>query len=228
MTPILQVRDLRFRYPDGTEALRGIDFDLAPGESVALLGANGSGKTTFLQCLVGLHRSEGTISVCGRTLHPDGIEHARQKIGMLFQDADDQLIMPSLREDVAFGPLNAGIAREDTLARVEKAVAAVHLDGLEDKAPHRLSAGQKRRAALAGLLAMEPEILLLDEPGTFLDPPSRTALVETLHALHHAMLVVTHDIALADELASRAVFFENGAITANGPVREVAATKNWS
>ena len=227
MTPVLEVSGLRFRSPDGTEALRGVDFTLAQGESVALLGANGSGKTTFLQCLVGLHRGEGRINVCGRALLPDGVVHARQKIGMLFQDADDQLIMPSIREDVAFGPLNAGAARDETLRRVERAISAVRLDGLEEKAPHRLSAGQKRRAALAGLLAMEPEILLLDEPGTFLDPPSRRALVDTLHELHHAMLVVTHDVALAEELASRAVFFEEGRITADGAVSEVARSRDW-
>ncbi len=225
--PVIEVRDLRFRYPDGVEALCGVDFALDPGECVALFGANGSGKTTFLLHLVGLLRGEGEIRICGRTLSDETLGFVREKIGLLFQDSDDQLFMPTVEEDVAFGPANLG--RSDALvdAQVADALGKVGLGDLRERAPHHLSAGQKRRAALAGLLAMEPEIIALDEPATFLDPPSRDGLVEVLRNLHHAMILVTHDIGLARALAARAVFFEQGKIVADGPVDELADAYSW-
>ncbi len=225
--PVIEVRDLRFRYPDGVEALRGVDFSLEAGECVALLGANGSGKTTFLLHLVGLLRGEGEIRVCGKTLGDDTLAFVREKIGLLFQDSDDQLFMPTVEEDVAFGPANLGLAESVIDARVADALAKVGLENLRERAPHHLSAGQKRRAALAGLLAMEPEIIALDEPATFLDPPSRDDLVDVLKDLRHAQIIVTHDVWLARALASRAVFFEKGRITAEGSVDELAASYSW-
>ena len=224
---VIEVRDLRFRYPDGVEALRGVDFSLEQGECVALLGANGSGKTTFLLHLVGLLRGAGEIRVCGKTLSDETLRFVREKIGLLFQDSDDQLFMPTVEEDVAFGPVNLGLEDATVDTRVAGALEKVGLDDLRQRAPHHLSAGQKRRAALAGLLAMEPEIIALDEPATFLDPPSRDGLVEVLKDLHHAKIVVTHDMGLARALATRAVFFEQGRIVADGAVDELAESFSW-
>jgi len=226
--PVIAARGVRFQYPDGVEALRGIDFDLAAGETVALLGANGSGKTTFLLQLVGLLRGAGEIRVCGEVLTPEAVRRARQKIGVLFQDSDDQLFMPTVAEDVACGRLNLGVDEREVDRRVADALARVGLTGLEERAPHHLSAGQKRRAALAGVLAMDPEIILLDEPATFLDPPSRDGLVETLRELHHAQVMVTHDVELARALATRAVFFERGLIVGEGTVDEMVERFGWS
>ena len=222
------MKGLRFRYPDGVEALRGIDFELMPGETVALLGANGSGKTTFLLHLLGLLHGEGEIEVCGKRLEKSTYAYARQKIGVLFQDSDDQLFMPTVEEDVAFGPMNQKFSSEEVDRRVGSALERVSVEDLRARAPHHLSAGQKRRVALAGVLAMDPEIILLDEPATFLDPPSRRELVEVLRNLHHAQVIVTHDIALARELAGRAVFFQEGKIVAEGGVDEIVERFFWT
>jgi cobalt/nickel transport system ATP-binding protein len=208
--------------------LRGVDFDMLPGETVALLGANGSGKTTFLLHLLGLLEGEGEIEVCGKRLEKATYAHARQKIGVLFQDSDDQLFMPTVEEDVAFGPMNQRMAPEEVERRVQAALEQVSVEDLRERAPHHLSAGQKRRVALAGVLAMDPEIILLDEPATFLDPPSRRELVEVLRNLHHAQAIVTHDVALARELATRAVFFEAGRIVGEGGVDELAERFRWA
>ena len=226
MEPLIQVRALRFRYPDGVEALRGVDFTLNPGETVALLGANGSGKTTFLLHL--LLRGEGEIRVCGEVLDKGTLPYVRGKVGVLFQDSDDQLFMPTVDEDVAFGPLNLQLPAEEVERRVSESLEKVDMADVCARAPHHLSAGQKRRVALAGVLAMDPQIILLDEPATFLDPPSRRALVDVLRGLHHAQILVTHDIDLARELATRAVFFEQGRVAAEGSLEEIVERFDWT
>ena len=225
--PLLEVEDLRFRYPDGAEALAGVDFRLHEGETIALLGPNGAGKTTFLHILVGLLSGQGRVQVIGRPLDRTNIAFARSQIGLLFQDSNDQLFMPTVAEDIAFGPANAGYEEQEVRRRVRRALATVGLVGLQERAPHHLSAGQKRLAALAGILAMEPKIILLDEPATFLDPPARAHLIETLQALPQAKIIVTHDISLARALAQRAVFFERGRIVAEGSVDDVVQAQSW-
>lgn len=224
---LIDARNLTFRYPDGVQALQDVSFVLRQGETVAVFGANGSGKTTFLSHLVGLLDGGGTVDVCGMRVDASSLFEVRQRVGMLFQDSDDQIFMPTIEEDVAFGPLNMGLGPEEVQVRVDRALALVGLNGERSRPPHRLSAGERRRAALAGILAVEPEVLLLDEPATFLDPPARNALINTLRSLPQAMVLVTHEIALAEALANRAVFFEDGRIVAEGPVREVADRYNW-
>jgi len=192
-----------------------------------LLGANGSGKTTFLLHLVGLLSGQGEIRVCGQDLTPENVAFVRRKIGVLFQDSDDQLFMPTVAEDIDFGPLNMGVSPDEIERRRADALRRVGLEGLDERAPHHLSAGQKRRIALAGLLTMEPEVILLDEPATFLDPPARRGLVRLLGGLPQAKLIVTHDLSLASALATRAVFFEQGRIAAEGSVDELAERFDW-
>jgi cobalt/nickel transport system ATP-binding protein len=227
MEALIRVSGLRHRYEDGTQALDGVDFALDPGETVAVFGPNGSGKTTFLLRLIGLLEGEGEIEVCGLPVKRKNYAAVRQKVGILFQDSDDQLFMPTVFDDVAFGPLNLGLAREQVEERVRSCLALVDMESAAGKAPYHLSAGEKRRVALAGVLAMEPEILVLDEPATFLDPPGRAALIEILRRLPQSKLIVTHDIDLARELATRAVFFLKGRIAGAGPVDEIVERFEW-
>jgi cobalt/nickel transport system ATP-binding protein len=227
MEPVIEVVDLQFHYPDGTAALQGVHFSLQAGETVALFGANGSGKTTFLLHLVGLLNGRGQIRVCGRELTESTFSFARQKIGVLFQDSDDQLFMPTVEEDVAFGPLNMGLGSDEVRTRVERCLELVGMRYAAGRAPYHLSAGEKRRVALAGVLAMDPEIIVLDEPATFLDPPGRAQLVAILSSLPQAKLIVTHDVDLARTLASRAAFFEKGKIVSTGGVESIIERFRW-
>jgi cobalt/nickel transport system ATP-binding protein len=226
--PLIEVRDLYFQYEDGAQALEGVNFTLYPGETVALLGANGSGKTTFVLQLNGVLRGQGSITVCGLPLNKETLPLIRSKIGMVFQDSDEQLFMPTVLDDVAFGPLNQGMPEEEAIAKAKLALQQAGLAEVWNKAPYHLSAGEKRRVALAGVLAMEPEILVLDEPTTFLDPPAERNLLHLLADLPQAKLIVTHNVRLAASLASRAVFFEKGKLVAAGSVDEIARRFDWT
>jgi cobalt/nickel transport system ATP-binding protein len=225
---VIDVRGLRYRYPDGTQALDGIDFHLDEGECVALFGANGSGKTTFVLHLNGLLQGEGSIEICGRPLTRETHAEARAKVGLVFQDSDEQLFLPTVLEDVAFGLLNQGVAPEQAVARARTALEQAGMSGTLGKAPYHLSSGEKRRVAIAGVLVMQPEILVLDEPTTSLDPPAQRGLVDLLRSLPQAKLLVTHDAAFAGSLATRAVFFERGKIAGEGSVDEIVRRFNWS
>ena len=228
MTPLIEVRGLHFQYEDGTKALDGIDFTLEAGETVALLGANGSGKTTFVLHLNGILRGQGDIRVCGTPLGNETIPAVRAKIGMVFQDSDEQLFMPTVLEDVAFGPLNQGCTSREAVEKAKSALTQAGMQHTLDKAPYHLSAGEKRKAALAGVLAMQPEILVLDEPTTFLDPPAQINLLHLLRGLPQAKLIVTHNIAFANGLCDRAVFFEKGKLVAEGPIEEIVRRFSWT
>ena len=227
-TFLIEVRGLRFHYEDGTPALNGIDFQLRAGETIALLGANGSGKTTFVLHLNGLLTGEGDITVCGMPLAKDTLARVRQKIGLVFQDSDNQLFMPTVLDDVTFGPLNLGLDRQQALIRARAALEQVGIAAAEQKAPYHLSAGEKKRVAIAGILAMEPEILILDEPTTFLDPPGQRALADLLQGLPQAKILVTHDVEFAAALANRAVFFEKGLVAGEGTVSEIVGRFGWN
>lgn len=227
MNPVLSARGLRYRYEDGTTALDGIDFELRPGENVALLGPNGSGKTTFVMCMAGLIRGEGTLNVCGKAVVGDNLIEIRSHLGIVFQDSDEQLFMPTVLEDVSFGPRNQGLNPFDAEKKARQALAQVELEYAASKSPYHLSAGEKRRAALAGVLAMSPEILVLDEPTTYLDPPAQRHLMDLLRALPQAKILITHDIPFAKALTSRAVFFEKGRVAGEGPTGEIVKRFRW-
>jgi cobalt/nickel transport system ATP-binding protein len=226
---VIDVRGLRYRYPDGTQALDGIDFHLDPGECVALFGANGSGKTTFVLHLNGLLTGEGSIEICGTPLTKETTQAIRTKVGLVFQDSDEQLFMPTVLEDIAFGPLNLGVSPAEAHARAETALDRVGFPGdAIHKPPYHLSSGEKRRAAIAGVVVMKPEILVLDEPTISLDPPGRRDLIQLLRDLPQAKLLITHDVDFARTLATRAVFFERGRVTGEGSVDEIVRRFNWS
>ena len=220
--PSLAVRDLAFAYPDGHQALFGVDLTLQPGERVALLGPNGAGKTTLVMHLNGILRGgHGTVEVAGLPVVPANYQEVRRLVGIVFQDPDDQLFMPTVREDVAFGPANLGVRGPDLQNRVEEALSAVGMQDFADRPPHHLSFGQRRRVAVATVLAMRPEILVLDEPSSNLDPASRRELAEILLRLELTTLMVTHDLPYAMELCPRSVIIAEGSIVADGPTRQI-------
>jgi len=226
--PALEVRGLRFAYPDGSAALTGIDLTVMPGERVAVLGPNGAGKTTFVLQLNGmLEGAEGTVRVGSLELGPRTRKAIRARVGVVFQNPDDQLFMPTVEADVAFGPANQGLAGDALRARVAEALDQVGLDGVAAKAPHLLSAGERRRAAVAGVLAMRPEVLVLDEPSSSLDPAARRELADVLASLRMTTLLVTHDLPYALELCPRAVVLDRGVVVADGPTREVLADEGF-
>ncbi len=204
MTAAIEVRDLRFAYPDGREALRGVDLAVGQGERVALLGPNGAGKTTLALHLNGLLESaSGEVLIGGLALSEETVTDIRRRVGLVFQDPNDQLFMPTVAEDVAFGPANLGLRGEELDAVVADALERVGASELARRPPHHLSGGEKRLAALATTLAMEPEILVLDEPGSGLDPAGRRMLVETLAGLDVTLIVITHDLPFALEMCPR-------------------------
>jgi cobalt/nickel transport system ATP-binding protein len=220
---MIRARGLRFAYPGGRPALDGVDLDVADGERVALLGPNGAGKTTLMLHLNGLLSGTGELDVAGLRVGRDDVRELRGRVGLVFQDPDDQLFMPTVREDVAFGPLNLGLGREEALARVAEALARVRMAHAGDRSPHALSMGERRRVAIATVLAMRPSLLVLDEPSANLDPRGRRELVEVLTEAAETILVATHDLPLAAQLCDRAVVLDAGRVVADGAVGAVLA-----
>jgi cobalt/nickel transport system ATP-binding protein len=221
----IQITGLSYRYHDGTEALRGVSFSVAQGECVALLGPNGSGKSTLLLHLNGLLPEklgqDGLVEIMGQPVTPDNLDTIRRQVGLVFQDPDDQLFCPSVEEDVAFGPQQLGLSEAEVEARVQKALAQAGLAGFGHRATHHLSHGEKRRACLAGVLACEPTVLVLDEPTSDLDPRGRREFKALLRQITATKVIATHDLELVVELCSRAIVLDRGAVVAEGPVVEL-------
>jgi cobalt/nickel transport system ATP-binding protein len=218
------VRGLAFAYPDGHQALFGCDLEIERGERVALLGPNGAGKTTLILHLNGiLSPSLGKVAVGGLEMNKENLREIRRRVGIVFQDPDDQLFMPTVAEDVAFGPKNLGLGIEETRARVRKALEAVGMEEYSARPPHHLSFGQRRRVAIATVLAMKPEILVLDEPTSNLDPAGRRELAEILTGLDLTMLMVSHDLPYALQLCPRSILMDEGIIVGDGSTRDILA-----
>jgi cobalt/nickel transport system ATP-binding protein len=220
--PVLDVRGLAYAYPDGHQALFGVDLHVHQGERVALMGPNGAGKTTLVLHLNGiLQAGAGTVEISGLPVAKPHLKEIRRRVGIVFQDPDDQLFMGSVRADVAFGPANLGISGAELDARVLAALEQVGMAEYADRPPHHLSFGQRRRVAVATVLAMEPEILVLDEPSSNLDPASRRELADIVRSLDVTVLMVTHDLPYAMELCPRSVVLSDGHVVADGPTYDV-------
>ena len=220
-------RGLTYDYPDGRRALSSVDLSIGHGERVAILGPNGAGKTTLMLHLNGLlTATAGELEVAGIEVtgaKRKQLAELRARVGLVFQDPDDQLFMPTDREDVAFGPRNAGVAGPEVDRRVRQALAAVGMEHAIDRSPHALSMGERRRVAIATVLSSDPHLLVLDEPSANLDPRGRRELVEVLSGIGQTMLVATHDLPLAAQLCERAVVLDGGRIVADGPAAEILA-----
>jgi cobalt/nickel transport system ATP-binding protein len=221
---IVEVRELKFHYPDRTPALGGVSFHIRHGESVAIIGANGAGKSTLLLHLNGyLSPSEGQVRIGDFQLTPDTVQEVRRTVGMVFQDPDDQLFMSTVFDDVAFGPLNLGLTPDEVSARVTTALETVGVTQLRERPPHRLSAGQKRRVAIASVLSMSPDILVMDEPSSGLDPRARSQLITLLQSFKHTKIIATHDLDMVVDLCERTIVMHDGRISADGPTMEIFA-----
>ena len=222
----LEIGDLRFSYPDGRQALKGVSFSLQPGEKVAILGPNGAGKSTLLLHLNGLLHGRGEVSVMGhRVVENDkkALARVRAMVGLVFQDPDDQLFSPTVYEDVAFGPLYMGLPEDEIDERVEHALNQVGLDDYGDRMPFHLSGGEKKRAAIATVLSMRPQVLVLDEPSAGLDPRARRGLITLIDRLDQTILVTTHDMHMVKEIFPRCIVMDGGAVVADAPTSEILA-----
>ena len=228
-TPSLEIKELAFAYPDGNQALFGVNLSINKGERVALLGPDGAGKTTLVMHMNGIHSTaQGSVRIAGELVdakNKDSLKQIRAKVGIVFQDPDDQLFMPTVGEDVAFGPYNMGKRGEELDSIVNEALELVGMAEFKDRPPHHLSFGQRRRVAVATVLAMKPEILVLDEPSSNLDPASRRELADILRSLDITMVMVTHDLPYANELCERAVILNGGVIVSDGSTHSILTNK---
>ncbi len=213
----IEISHLSFSYPDGRQALRDVNLSVRPGERVALVGPNGAGKSTLLLHLNGILRGDGAVRVMGLEVAEPHLARIRAQVGLVFQDADDQLFSLTVFDDVAFGPLYAGLPEVEVRQRVSWALAQVGMEEYAARVSHHLSLGEKKRVAIATVLAMQPEILIFDEPTAGLDPRARRRLIELLHGLPQTMLAATHDLRFVAEVCPRAVILDGGQVVADGP-----------
>ncbi|MGH2427793.1 MAG: energy-coupling factor ABC transporter ATP-binding protein [Candidatus Limnocylindria bacterium] len=222
--PWIAIEHLHYSYPDGFEALRGVDLVVARGEKVALVGPNGAGKSTLMLHLNGTNRpAHGSVRVAGLPVERDNLGRIRSKVGLVFQDPDDQLFSPTVFADVAFGPLHMGLAEAEIHERVERALASVGMSGTERRLPHHLSLGQRKRVSIATVLSMDPSVLAFDEPSAGLDPRGRRELIGLLGELPQTMLAATHDMRLVADVLPRTVVMDEGCIVADGPTDAILA-----
>jgi cobalt/nickel transport system ATP-binding protein len=223
---LLQIDNVCMRYADGVDALRGASLRIHAGERVGLIGPNGAGKTTLMLCIMNAVRFTGQIIIDNIEVSKTTEQQARSRCGMIFQDAEDHLFMPTLLDDVAFGPLNQGCDSLEARRRATESIAQVGLTGLEERSAHHMSGGQKRAAALATVLSMQVQLLLLDEPGSNLDGRSRRRLLDILDGRTEAMLLATHDLPMIGRLCSRVILMEEGRIIADRPTADILGDKD--
>ncbi len=214
---IIEFKGVSFSYPDGTEALRDVSFRITHGESVGIVGPNGAGKTTLIMLMNGLVLpTSGEVMVGEVPVTKKTLSRIRQKVGVVMQNPDDQLFMPTVEEDVSFGPINMGLPEETVRQRVDDALRKVGCLHLKERPPHRLSGGQKKAVAIAGVLAMNPDILVMDEPSAGLDPRARRSLIDLLKGFHHSKIIASHDLDLVLELCPRCIVLNQGRLLADG------------
>jgi cobalt/nickel transport system ATP-binding protein len=223
---IIEFDNVSFAYPDGTETLKGVNFRIVHGESVGIVGANGAGKSTLLMHMNGfLMPSGGSVTIGDLQMNTKTRVEVRKKVGLVFQNPDDQLFMPTVFDDVAFGPLNLGLSPEKVRERVHEALATVGGLALKDKPPHHLSSGQKSAVAIASVIAMQPDILVMDEPGSSLDPKSRRYLINLLKAFRHTKIIASHDLDFILDVCERCIVIKEGMIAADGPAVDILSDR---
>jgi len=226
MTTAIEIRNLTYTYPDGTAALAGVSLSIPAGTAFGLLGANGAGKSTLLLHLNGMLNTNGAVTISGAPINRANIKDVRRRVGLVFQDPDDMLFMPRLGDDVAFGPRNLGLVEEEVVRRVREALAAVGLAGHENRSPHHMSVGEKRRASLAAALALRPEVLALDEPTANLDGRGRRELAELLRSLPGTKVIASHDLAFVRALCTEVAVLAAGKVVAAGGAEDILADES--
>ncbi len=223
MEEIIRIDNMSFSYPDGQQALAGINLTIYRGEAVAMIGPNGAGKSTLLLHLNGILHSDGVVKVLGRPVDDKNLKWVRSKVGLVFQNPDDQLFSPTVFDDVAFGPINMDFPEEEVRQCVNRALASVGMTGYEQRSPHHLSVGEKKRIAIATVLSMTPEILVIDEPTANLDPGSKWSLIGLLKGLPMTKIVASHDLELVQALCQRTIVLDHGEVIADGATNHILA-----
>jgi cobalt/nickel transport system ATP-binding protein len=221
MDKVIEIKNLSFTYPDGHQGLSSVDLIVYPGENVAVIGPNGAGKSTLLLHLNGILRGNSTVKICGLTVEEKNLKEIRKKVGLIFQDPEDQLFSLNVFDDVAFGPINMGYSESDVKQHVVQALEWVNMAGYEQRSPHHLSVGEKKRIAIATVLSLDPEILVIDEPTSNLDPRSKWSLAELLNQLPITQIIATHDLELVRALCRRTVVMDEGKIAADGMTENI-------
>lgn len=222
---MIEFRNVSFSYDRQQPVVEGLSFSIRKGESVGLIGANGAGKSTIMKLLLGLLFGDGQILVDGLELNKKNLAAVRQKIGFVLQDSDNQMFMPTVYEDMCFGPLNYGLSREETDARVDAVLKSLGIEKLKHSYNHKISGGEKRMAAIATILAMEPEAILMDEPSTALDPVNRRTVINTIRRLKQTKLIASHDLDMILDTCQRVILLSGGKIVADGPVEEILCNR---
>ncbi len=218
---MIEFQNVSFAYEKGRPVLRDLSFRIEDGEAVGLIGANGAGKSTVMKLLLGLLQGEGKILVDGVEVRRDTLGEIRRKLGFVLQNSDNQMFMPTVYEDMIFAPLNYMLSREEADARVDAVLARLHLEDLKHRYNHKISGGEKRMAAIATILAMEPEAILMDEPSSALDPYNRRLVINTIRELSQTRLITSHDLDLILDTCGRVILLSNGRIAADGPAQEL-------
>jgi cobalt/nickel transport system ATP-binding protein len=221
MEKVIEIKDLSFIYPDGHRGLAGVDLIVSAGENVAVIGPNGAGKSTLLLHFNGILRSNGSVKICGLKVDEKHLKEIRRKVGLIFQDPEDQLFSLNVFDDVAFGPVNMGLSEDEVKQHVDRALGWVNMGGYEQRSPHHLSIGEKKRIAIATVLSVEPEILVIDEPTSNLDPRSKWSLVELLNQLPITKVIATHDLELVSATCQRTVIMDKGKIAADDKTERI-------
>lgn len=224
---MLKIEKLNFAYPDGHIAIRDISLNIQDGESIALVGANGAGKSSLFKLIIGISDiKEGIISVGDLAVNKKTLKDIRKRVGMVFQNPDDQLFMTKVYDDIAFGPRNELLDEQEVEVRVSDALKTLGIEHLRDRMPHRLSGGEKRVIAIASVLSMKPEIILFDEPTSFLDPQARRNVIKTLDQLKMTKIIATHDLDMALDICDRVIILHHGSIFADGKVNDILLDEN--
>ena len=218
---MLSFENVSFSYPGGSPVLEGISFEVADGEKAGLIGANGAGKSTLMKCVPGLLDAAGVITVGGLKVCKENIAEVRKKVGYVLQDSDNQMFMPKVIDDMIFGPVNYGLSRDEAEAQADRVLEQLDITRLRDRYNHRISGGEKRMAAIATVLAMEPDVMLMDEPSSSLDPRNRRAVINTINGLNKTMLIASHDLDMILDTCSRVILLDRGIVIADGRTEDI-------